>query len=155
MERSVKQNPAWPRQARFLSSLGFYLWAKCEFHMLVNCSLHLWDMLHWGQVRRVKSASLSLHNIIIIEGGLCCLGAARCKAPAAPPDMWECFLHSNSDWKEHYLYSSQYRNKQTLALQSKQRYQLMNQAMLCWCALLTVSCYNSATVVKRRQKRER
>lgn len=47
----------------------FYLWAKCEFHMFVNCSLYLWDTLHWGQKKgRAKKALFTSYNIIVMEG---------------------------------------------------------------------------------------
>lgn len=102
-----------------------YLWAKCEFHMLVNCSLHLKGYTALRPRQGSQSAFSTPHNMIIIEGGSAVLetddaqreAASRCaQAPVTPPDMCECFLsvcsYGTTQWlrlgKEDYLNSSQY-----------------------------------------------
>lgn len=114
---------------RLVSSLlSVQPWAKCEFHMLVNCSLHHPDTSYWGQGRRARSALFTPHNIIMIEGGCAVLetetarrAAASCwaQAPVTPPDMWKCFQY-HTVWRQALVapHSNSWFGRRTICIQA-------------------------------------
>lgn len=145
MERSVKQNPVRPRQARFLSSFSAFTSGRnVNFACRVNCSLHLRDARRRGSRQGEPRVLYSPppHNKIKIQAAvlswkqklLDTRGCAR--APVTPPpDLWKCFHAPHGKtvffWKGGlFVFEPALEEANNRLLQSKQFYQLMNRDLL-------------------------